>query len=152
MASKRPPSASFIENPFIKKRNQEWSLDVPGLKTDYGKVGEKSGEDEELEVRDTTVDDGLSRGVVVMPDSPPREPEHDPEIEPKIKPETTTSLSAAALLRPPGTTYPPSLPCPYAAPLRRRRPALPLPLARRLKAGRALCGAPARPPDRGRAL
>ncbi|KAM0335378.1 hypothetical protein ACHAQA_000423 [Verticillium albo-atrum] len=30
MTSKRPPSPGLIPNPFIKKRNLEWSLDVPG--------------------------------------------------------------------------------------------------------------------------
>ncbi|KXH49201.1 hypothetical protein CSIM01_12148 [Colletotrichum simmondsii] len=94
MAAKRPPSASFIENPFIKKRNLEWSLDVPGPKTEDGGEGE-SGGDEELSVRDTKVVDGPSRDVVMIPDSPPHDPEHNPETEPIIKSETTTNLSAA---------------------------------------------------------
>ncbi|KAJ0303562.1 hypothetical protein COL516b_006567 [Colletotrichum fioriniae] len=95
MASKRPPNLSFIENPFIKKRNLEWSLDVPGSKTDDVGEGQESREEEELERRNTTADDGAGQDAVVIPDSPPREPDHNPETEPKIKPETTTNLSAA---------------------------------------------------------
>lgn len=31
MSNKRPPSPNLIPNPFMKKRNLEWSLDVPPL-------------------------------------------------------------------------------------------------------------------------
>ncbi|KAK1716614.1 DNA polymerase ligase-domain-containing protein [Colletotrichum lupini] len=95
MASKRLPSASFIENPFIKKQNLEWSLDVPGPKTEDGGEGEESKPDDGLEVRDAAADDRPGRDVVVILDPPSREPEHHPETESRIKRETTANLSAA---------------------------------------------------------
>ncbi|KXH45577.1 hypothetical protein CNYM01_07751 [Colletotrichum nymphaeae SA-01] len=96
MASKRPWSLSFIENPFIKKRNLEWSLDVPGSKIEDDGEGEESSADDGLEVRDAAADDGPRQDVVVIPDSPPHDdPEHAPEADGKIKPETISNLSAA---------------------------------------------------------
>ncbi|KAK1529162.1 uncharacterized protein CCOS01_06996 [Colletotrichum costaricense] len=95
MASKRLPSASFIENPFIKKRNLEWSLDVPGPKTEDGGEGEESEPDDGLEVRDAAADDWPGRDVVAILDPPSREPEHGPETGSRIKREATTNLSAA---------------------------------------------------------
>ncbi|KXH50644.1 hypothetical protein CSAL01_09302 [Colletotrichum salicis] len=86
MSSKRPPSLGFIENPFIKKRNLEWRLDVPGSKTDDG--GE--GEDEEEQQALRNANEGISRDPVVMQDSPQQEPGPKPSPNPE-----TINLSAA---------------------------------------------------------
>ncbi|KAJ3552139.1 hypothetical protein NPX13_g11184 [Xylaria arbuscula] len=49
MAAKRPHSQEFVPNPFIKKRNLEWSLDITGLPHD---AASSSGSDEGREASD----------------------------------------------------------------------------------------------------
>ncbi|KAI0509047.1 DNA polymerase ligase-domain-containing protein [Xylaria bambusicola] len=47
MAPKRPHSQEFVPNPFIKKKNLEWSIDITGLPHD---AASSSGSDEDRDV------------------------------------------------------------------------------------------------------
>ncbi|KAI0391475.1 DNA polymerase ligase-domain-containing protein [Xylariaceae sp. FL0594] len=70
MATKRAHSPGLVENPFIKKRNLEWSLDITGKAHDA--VGSSSSssdeygrEEEEEEEKPTTISTSGDQGVVV---------------------------------------------------------------------------------------
>ncbi|KAK1636150.1 hypothetical protein BDP81DRAFT_34133 [Colletotrichum phormii] len=104
MASKRPPSVGFIENPFIKKSNLEWRLNVPGSKTDDGGEGEGEKE-EEFELRNCAADEGQNRDpVVTIITSPPHEPE--PEAEPNTEAiNLSAALESGAMTQPDPTTH-----------------------------------------------
>ena len=73
MASKRPRSQEFVPNPFIKKKNLEWSLDITGLPHDAASSGSSdegegasNHQDEEqpttsaIEAGETSIDDHLN--------------------------------------------------------------------------------------------